>query len=153
MPSSSIISAGYFTWLKFLLDQSPAQLENRIGYSPGTLAAGWLLLSPRAPLAPNNIDLRGSSRWPDGKLPDGRQIGSVISSRSDLAEAQNKLASFFDQGMDRRPAKVRPNLCPQAYPAATPTGIPQFKLVRAVEWVVLAKVDPGGVLQRSAIIF
>ncbi|MBS0530022.1 MAG: hypothetical protein JSS22_11620 [Proteobacteria bacterium] len=148
---SIIRSDGYFTWLKFLLDKSASELENKVGYSPDALAAGWKLLSPRFPIAPHNIDLRGSSRWSEGILPDGRNIGSVLSARLSLSDAQKKLATFFDQGLDRRPAKIRPNSKPAAYPAAKPVGIPQFKLAAEIDWVVLADVAPGKILRRADI--
>ena len=148
-----LFRAGYFTMLKYLLYQSPAQLEIKLGYSSGTLGNGWVLLSPRMPLAPHNIDLRGSTRWPEGKLPDGREIGSILSTRLDLSDAQIKVVNYFDRGLDNRPVKVLSNLKPSGYPAATPSGIPQFKLRDPVWWVVLANISPGSVLDHSAITF
>ena len=148
-----IISAGYFTWLKFLLDKPSSELERLIGYSPGSLAAGWKLLSPELPLSPQNIDLRGSTRWPDGVMRDRKPIGSAIASRSDVPQLQNKIVSFFDRGLERHPAKVFSNSKPQGYPAASPVGIPQFKLVLPISWVVIATMNPGEILRKADITF
>ena len=137
----------------FLFDKPATELENKLGYAPGTLAAGWSLLSPSMPIAPSNIDLRGSTRWPEGKMPNGKEINSIIASRLDVPAAQKKLATFFDRGLDRRPAKVLPKLDPIAYPPARPIGIPQFKLRNPVNWVVLADVKPGDVLRRGDVKF
>lgn len=148
---NTVDSAGYFTWLQFLLDKSEEDLERLIGYAKGSLSEGWKLLSPKSPLQPNNIDLRGSTRWSDGKLPDGRPIGSIIGARTDLTQAQKKIVSFFDQGLERRPAKVLSNKTPKDYPPATPHGIPQFKLFNPVPWVAIATVAPGRRLKKSDI--
>jgi hypothetical protein len=147
-----ISSAGYFTWLQFLPDRSSSEVEGRLGYRPGALSDGWLLLSPRHPLEAGNIDLRGSTRIEDGRLPDGRLIRDVLGARTDLAAAQRKLAAFFDRGLERRPAKVWPILEREriGYEPAR-TGIPQFRLFRPVEWAILARVPAGGVLSRAMI--
>jgi hypothetical protein len=146
-----IISDGYFTWMAMLFDTETEALERLIGYAIGTLARGWLLMSPRFPIAPANLDLRGSSRWEDGQLPDGRTIGAVLSERTDLAAAECKLATFFDKCLDRRPAKVRPLAVTTArsFVPATPVGIPQFKLFAPIEWMILAEVPRGAVLRRQ----
>lgn len=146
-----ITSAGFFTWLAHLYDKSPAALESQLGYAPGALRLGWRLVSPRAPLSAASIDLRGSTRWCDGVLPDGRQIGAVIAERADPDRARAQLARFFDRGLDRRPAKVVPNARPDGYVPANGTGIPQFKLLHPVDWSVLVEVGPADMLRRAAV--
>src|SRR5580692_10566637 len=105
----SLERAGYFTWLAMLYDRSTTNLETAIGYSAGSLRNGWKLFTPRVPIQANNIDLRGSTRYSDGKMPDGRQIADVLAGRTDVVAARNKVASFFDRGLDRRPVKVMVN--------------------------------------------
>jgi hypothetical protein len=152
MGTDCIKSDGYFTWLVHLYDKLPTTLESQLGYAPGVLRLGWRLVSPRVPLSGADIDLRGSTRWCDGFLPDGRQIGSVIAERSDPDRARDQLARFFDRGLDRRPAKVLPNAPrPHGYVSAKGGGIPQFKLLHPVEWVVLADIGPAEVLRRTAV--
>jgi len=144
-----IQSAGYFTWLSNLYGKSSFQLEQQIGYSSGRLANGWRLLSPRFPIAANNIAFRGSSRLPNGIMPDGRAIADVIASRSDVAASQQKVAAFFDRGLDRRPAKVLPINRNGTYPAATGVTVPQFELISEIQWVVLLEIGPGSILTRQ----
>ena len=151
MNSSVIVSSsGYFTWMSNLFEKSGPDLERQIGFSPGSLREGWRLLSPVVPIAASNIDFRGSSRLPDGRMPDGRLIGDVIAARSDVSASRQKVAAFLDRGFDRRPAKVQPNSAPTFYPPAPNVGIPQFKLFTAVDWVVLLEIRPGAVLTRAA---
>jgi len=145
----SISSAGYFTWLAMLYDKSPPTLETAIGFSPGSLRNGWDLFSPRAPLRASNLDLRGSTRYSDGIMPDGRQIADVLAGRTDVAAARGKVANFFDRGLDRRPVKVVSRTMPTSYPPAPGVGLPQFKLLSAVEWVFVLEVPPGLMLTRA----
>jgi hypothetical protein len=144
-------SGGYFTWLEHVLEAPGDVLEREVGFARGSLAGGWKLLTPHAPLAPWNIVLKGSTRWSDGKLKDGRDIDCVIAGRSDAAESRLKVARFFDRGLDRRPVKILPNTRPDAYPAAEGAAVPQFKLRESVAWVLVLDVHPGGVARRREV--
>jgi hypothetical protein len=142
-------SAGYFTWLAMLYNTPSHELETAIGYSGGSLRNGWKLFTPRFPIAAANIDLRGSTRYSDGKMPDGRQIEDVLAARTDVAAARKKVASFFDRGLDRRPVKIVVKPAPISYPPAPNVGRPQFKLMTEVEWVFVLDVPAGSVLTRA----
>jgi hypothetical protein len=142
-------SAGYFTWLAMLYDTSSHELETAIGFSAGSLRNGWKLFTPRFPLAAANIDLRGSTRYSDGKMPDGRQIEEVLAARMDVTVARKKVANFFDRGLDRRPVKIVVEPPPTSYPPAPGVGRPQFKLMTEVEWVFVLDVPAGSVLTRA----
>lgn len=144
----SIRSAGYFTWLAMLYNKSPPALETAIGFSAGSLRNGWELFTPRMPLVASNIDLHGSTRYSAGVMPDGRRIADVLAGRTDVAAAREKVASFFDRGLDRRPVKLLPRTQPTAYPPAAGVGLPQFKLLHAVEWVFVLEVGAGSMLTR-----
>jgi hypothetical protein len=146
-----IRSSGYFTWMSNLFDKSTFLLEEQVGYSPGRLANGWRLLSPRFPIAANNIAFRGSSRLPNGIMKDDRAIADLIAARSDVVASQKKVAAFFDRGIDRRPAKVLPVIRHGTYPAAEKITVPQFELISEIEWVVLLDVNSGSVLTRPAV--
>ena len=150
MALPSIRSAGYFTWLATLYHKSPPALETAIGFSAGSLRNGWDLFTPRLPLLPSNIDLRGSTRYSDGVMPDGRRIADVLAGRTDIAAAREKVASFFDRGLDRRPVKLLPRTQPTAYPPVSGIGLPQFKLLHAVEWVFVLEVGAGSLLTRAS---
>jgi len=145
----SFESAGYFTWLAMLYNTTTQELETVIGYSAGSLRNGWKLYSPRFPLAAVNIDLRGSTRYSDGKMPDGHQIEDVLAARTDVAAARRKVASFFDRGLDRRPVKIVVKPDPISYPPAPGVGRPQFKLMTRVEWMFVLEVPAGSVLTRA----
>jgi hypothetical protein len=147
-----ISSSGYFTLLAYLLGKPAGTLESDLGFSGGALSGGWHLYSPGAPLSAPNTDLRGSTGLPDGRLPDGRYIADVIAQRADTAALRRKVAAFFDRGLERRPCKVvRVSTQDIRYPPA-PRGIPQFKLHTAVDWVWLATIAPGKVLERAAVV-
>lgn len=146
---ASIRSAGHFTWLAMLYNKSPPALEAAIGFSAGSLRNGWELFTPRVPLMASNIDLRGSTRYSDGVMPDGRRIADVLAERMDVVTAREKVASFFDRGLDRRPVKVVSRTQPTAYPPAPGVGLPQFKLLNAVEWVFVLEVGTGAMLTRT----
>jgi hypothetical protein len=142
-------SAGYFTWLAMLYNATSQELETAIGYSAGSLRNGWKLFTPRFPLEAANIDLRGSTRYSGGKMPDGRQIEDVLAARTDVTVARKKVASFFDRGLDRRPVKIVLHPAPISYPPAPGVGRPQFKLMTEVEWVFVLDVSAGSVLTRA----
>jgi hypothetical protein len=144
-----IKSAGYFTWLDRLYDKTSPELEKAIGFSAGSLRNGWQLYTPRAPIAASNIDLRGSTRYSDGKMPDGRQIAEVLANRTDVAAARTKVASFFDRGLGHRPVKVMVNPPPTSYPPAPEVGLPQFKLFTAIEWVFVLDVPANFAVTRA----
>lgn len=146
-----ISSAGYFTWLAMLLDKRAPALELAIGFHAGSLANGWKLFTPRVPLAASNVDLRGSTRYADGVMPDGRRIGAVLAGRTDVPAARAKVASFFDRGVDRRPVKVVTDRAPLSYPPAPGVGLPQFKLFTPIEWVFVLEVPPGQALTHAVV--
>jgi hypothetical protein len=150
MSTTIHLSGGYFTWLAMLCDKPAPQLEDQLGYATGALASGWSLLLPRRPLQAANLDLRGTTRWPDGKLPNGHLIGDLIAARSDIAAASQKVEAFFQRGAGQRPAKVLPVDKPAGYPPASSVGLPQFKLHSAVEWVAVLQIGPGQLLSRAA---
>ena len=147
-----IVSDGYFTILKYLLNKSAEQLEDDLGFEENSLAGGWHLYSPRLPLRAANIDLQGSTGLEDSRLPNGRLISEVIAGRADVATLRQKVSSFFDRGLERRPCKVV-RLSPDRIEFVKATrGIPQFKLHTAIEWTWLATVAPGGHLTVSRVV-
>jgi hypothetical protein len=142
-------SAGYFTWLAMLYNATSHELETVVGYSAGSLRNGWKLFTPRFPITAANIDLRGSTRYPGGKMRDGRQIEEVLAARTDVTAARKKVANFFDRGLDRRPVKIVVRPPPISYPPAPGVGRPQFKLMTEIEWVFVLDVPAGSVLTRA----
>jgi hypothetical protein len=134
-------TAGYFTWLGMIYGKPAARLAADLGFAAGSLDAGWLLLMPRWPIAPANLDLRGTTRWPDGVLPNGNKIADMISQRTDIEDAKRRVVAFFDRRPEHRTAKVHPLTRPGDYPPASPVGVPQFKLLFPVEWVVVKTID------------
>jgi hypothetical protein len=132
-----------------LYDKNAPMLERAIGYAAGSLKDGWKLYTPRNPLAASNIDLRGSTRYCDGVMPDERQIAEVLAGRTDVVVARQKVASFFDRGLDRRPVKVISNTKPAGYEPAPGPGLPQFKLFNPIDWVFALDVPPGSSLKRA----
>jgi hypothetical protein len=142
---------GYFTWLKMVCDKPAAQLAADLGFAPGSLDDGWCLLMPRWPISASQLELRGTTRWPIGMLPNGDKIADLIEQRSDAHEAKRRVASFFDKHPDHRPVKVLPPNRPDHYPPAEPVGIPQFELLQAIDWVVVKSIPQGGVLRQGSV--
>ena len=143
-------SAGYFTWLAMLYNRPSQDLETAIGFSAGSLRSGWKLFTPRFPIPAASIDLRGSTRYSDGKMPDGRHIAEVLAGRTNVPMARNKVAIFFDRGLDHRPVKIVVDPPPTSYPPAPNVGLPQFKLLAKVEWVFVLDVAAGSTLTPAA---
>lgn len=141
-----ISSNGYFTLARYVVDLDATRLEKRLGYSPGALAAGWLAATPVLPFAPNNIILRGSTRWSSGTLSPGVNIADVIEARADVDQLRAKVAAHFDRGLANRPVKLfRVDKTVIEYPNA-PDGVPQFEARSAVQWRVVTTVAPGGMM-------
>jgi hypothetical protein len=150
--ASFVGKRGLFTWLVFLFDKRATELENKLGYAPGTLAAGWSCCRLIAcQIAQSNIDLRGTM----ARRKNAERKGDKFDNCFPLgcARGPKKLAPFLDRGLDRRPAKVLPKLDPIADPPARPIGIPQFKFRNPVNLVVLADVKAGNVLRRGDVKF
>lgn len=148
MTGTVIWRKGYFTWIGFLVDMPPERLEGRLGYSPGALASGWDLLVPVRPIPADLIDLRGTTRWSDGVMPDGRSANVMLAQRGAYAVARARVEAFLGRRWQNTPAKVKPLCSPDGYPPAT-EGIPQFRLWQSIEWSACLRVPPGGVLSRE----
>lgn len=142
---------GYFTWLKMVCGKPAAQLAADLGFAPGSLDNGWCLLMPRWPISASQLELRGTTRWPNGMLPNGDKIADLIEQRSNAQEAKRRVASFFDKHPDHRPVKVLPPSSPAHYPPADPVGIPQFELLQVIDWVVVKNIPKGGVLRQGSV--
>jgi hypothetical protein len=67
-----------------------------------------------------------------------------------VVAARNKVASFFDRGLDRRPVKVVVVPPPTSYPPAPGVGLPQFKLLAEIDWVFVIDVPSGASLTRAS---
>ncbi len=139
---------GYFTWIAFVVDVPPDRLESRLGYARGALASGWDLLVPVRAIPADLIDLRGTTRWSDGVMPDGRSASEMLAQRGAYAPARAKVEAFFGRRWQNTPAKVAPLDTPDGYPPAT-EGIPQFRLLQKIEWSVRWRVPAGGMLSRD----
>lgn len=151
--------SGYFTMLKYLVNQSPEALEKRLGYHPGRLASGYriIVLAGGQSLGADDFELVGSTRWSDGVLKpaDGAasavKVGAALEDRlgaGRLQELRAQVASYFAKDAGNAPAKVIPNLVDQDgsmhYPAGDAlydqppeqyqqAGVPQFRMARHVQ--------------------
>lgn len=138
---ASIKVRGYITQDKFLLGQSLAELEKRLGFHPGRLAWGASVVRlERLPL-PNEFQLAAYSMTAEHRHqgPTGLDIRKL----KELARAVWSL-----QGGDRL-IKIlpvtphNPHMGPdEQYPPGS--GVPQWKIVGAgVPGAVVARILPG----------
>jgi len=143
---SAMYLSGDFTMLKFIVNVGAEELERRIGFHAGRLAAGFrcILLAPGELLSPGDFDLKGSTRWSGGKVQQSEsqapdvEIADILQQRGlDTVEARRKVAAFFAKGGGNTPAKVVPAQRHQrwmTYPNAEAlgqgirSGIPQFTM-------------------------
>lgn len=146
-------SAGYFTYLQFLMGLSVRELEQRIGYGPASLRHGWSLYRPVRPISADLIRLKGSTRYSDGEFirpGDGSKadIEKIIEARldkngTDSHQVRQKVAAFFRKSPLHTPVKIRPAKAPSNYPPAQPAGAPQFLLATSIEWRRVREFNPG----------
>jgi hypothetical protein len=143
---------GFFTKALYLRSQPAREVEVRLGYAAGRLAAGWWLLFLEQLPAPDEFEFRGYSQMsggiPQGHLdPGGRNAEQRL--RDDGVNVprlkQNMAVNGFRVSGPERLAKVLP-LVPAAGPMPYPpgSGIPQWELVkRDLPFRAAALIKPG----------
>ncbi len=141
-PGQFVTMKGNITMLGFVDQWSGTELERRVGYGAGRLANGCAILAlvRGQALRPEDIQLRGSTRWSGGYAsPQGKDVEDLLGDRGqNISEVKQRLCRFFAANEKNRPAKVVPFIPhgPNAtYPdaealgAGIPSGIPQFNLI------------------------
>jgi hypothetical protein len=151
-PGDPLPLKGFFTQALFLRGQSGAELERRLGYSSGTLAAGWSLLFLDETLTADDILLRGYTHFsggvPQGHLetpPDPRTAEKRLADEGyDLARIKARLVNevLATEG-PRRVAKVLSRRKAASYPVGS--GVPQWELKNPKRFRVKAVIEAGAV--------
>jgi hypothetical protein len=149
--------SGFVTQALYLRGQEAHELERRLGYRSGRLAAGWWLLFLTKMPAPHEFEIAGYSHLSGGvaqghlaRPPDPRTMESRARDEGlDLARVKKGLIRDTFSVLGERPqrlAKVLPvagEFGGADYPPGS--GIPQWKLTKKLPFVVAAFVGPGQV--------
>ena len=143
---------GFFTKAVCLRGQPPSEIERRVGYAPGRLNGGWWLLFLEQMPGPDDFEFMAYSYMsggvPGGHLnpPDGIAADQRLRRDGfDMAILRRRvIANIFRLSGPDRLAKVLPvdgESGPMPYPPGS--GIPQWKLVRPLNFRTAAKIGPG----------
>ena len=150
---------GFFTRALFLRGRTSQELEDLLGYGGGRLGQGWWLLFMVELPGPQDFEFRGYSQMSGGVArghlpapPDPRTAEQTLRDRGhddeSLAAFKRKfVAANFTLHGAARLAKVIPKLPGRDYPPGR--GIPQWELVRARRFRVVAEVAPGAMYLGS----
>jgi hypothetical protein len=148
--------SGNFTKARFLRGQSSSELERRIGYGPGRLAAGWWLLFLLERPTADNFEFGGythfsGSRIGPPKLGNQRphveaDLATLLGQAGLAATKARQIAALQLQGPERL-AKVLPIAPGNDYP--TGSGIYQCNIPRPLRCKVAAFMGPGQIYQGN----
>lgn len=151
-PGQVVPMSGFITKALFLRQQPSHEIERRLGYAPGRLATGWWLLFLQQLPAPPDFEYMGYSYFSGGVAQGHLQPGPTM--EQELRAAGNYLLklkrrtiaeTFRLFGPDRL-AKVIP-VAAQAgtMPYPPGSGVPQWKLIRDLNFKVVGKIAAGQV--------
>jgi hypothetical protein len=150
---------GFFTQARYLRQQPYQQIERRLGFAPGRLAAGWWLLFLEHMPSPANFEFMGYSYMSggvaQGHLRPGRMTAEqeLIAGNYDVFGLKQRTIrqTFRLNGPDRL-AKVIPVDGPSGLMPYPPgNGVPQWKLVHPLPFRVWGFVGPGQVYTSDQI--
>ena len=147
--------SGYVTKLRYCLGKSCAELDNILGFTPGTLDHGYWLCRLVEPVQPGCFALRGMTQFSGGKPAGARQTvhasmrDSLRSRATDRAVWKRVLGRAADQlneqGIERT-CRVVPMGPRKGYPAGR--GVPQWELLFERKFLVELEVFPPNKVYR-----
>jgi hypothetical protein len=148
--------SGNFTRALYLRSQPSLELDNRLGYAPGTLSQGWWLLFALEKPDPTNFEFGGYTYFSGGRIGMPKPGVERVRVEDDLAvtlgsseavarRKADHIANFLTLSGSDRLAKVRPVARPTDYPPGT--GIYQCNIPRPILCVVAKFVGPGETYQ------
>jgi len=145
---STVRLNGYVTIHSALTGRSHAELEDVLGFAPGTLSTGFRLYQLAEPVGPNDFAWKDRTRYSDGWHFDA-SIGEYVQRADELRAHLGKRLNYDDAVVDREVAafqvaqvrklnvrsgpgrivKILPNARPGSYPDSTFSDIPQWRLI------------------------
>lgn len=148
---------GYFLQLHYIKGQSPAELERRIGFRLGRLSQGWFLFFMTRLPTPDDYEMHGYTHFSGGMVqghlahvspPPIQEQRLVLEqgwSGADVRRFKEKqIVRQFSIAGPQRLAKVIPvvdHSAAETYPPGS--GIPQWKAVRPLPFLVKSALGPG----------
>jgi hypothetical protein len=156
---------GYVTTLASITRRSPMQLEQVLGFAPGSLAAGYVVYALSDPIGFSDFEWKDQTAYSDGWHFDP-SIGEYVQRQDELRAHWGKHKNYDESATDaklreimagqlrrlnvrhgtERIIKVVPKGTIPAFPDSPVRGIPQWKLRARKTFVRLADVGPGGML-------
>ena len=159
--------SGYFSTVGYIEGMSASQMERRFGFHTGRLGLGYKIVALAAGvrLEPKDFELRGSTRWSEGKvgakgtdLKERVDLKNILEARGlhggQLEAIKRKVCDWFIASPRNRPAKIVPVMAHEdwmEYPDALAIepmdsndrlGVPQFKLNKQIDGVIWRLVGP-----------
>ena len=146
---TTIRARGYVTRLDGLCGKSSSELERLLGYTPGSLAPGYMLGLLAEPVLPGQFEIRGYTHLTDGKpkgatlnvhqMRDARLSQHPID-RQKLARLKADTSPFMGTGA-KQIAKVFPIGTTVGYEVGL--GLVQFELTAEKRFDIALFVDRG----------
>lgn len=148
-------AGGYVTTLRHVLvgGSTPMQIEQKMGFTPGSLWAGyWLLrLAAGTVVGTGDFEFRGYTHLEDG-VPAGadRNVHDALMDRYSIHPADQQIkARVLQDGAKRLMADGLDRVC-KVYPVngdrmdyRPGSGVAQYKLTEHKPFEVIARVIPG----------
>ena len=155
-PGRMVETKGYVTRLNSVVNQPADELERRLGYNRGRLAAGWALLLLTQPVAGTDFRFAGYTYFSGGRIGDPK-LGKVRPDvHDDLQGGLADPAGFARKFAAERFPITGPERIVRIVPVAGPdpvlsehdlypvgTGIPQWNLTVDKWFLVATVVRPG----------
>jgi hypothetical protein len=154
--------AGYVTTFGSIARRSSAQLDQALGFAPGSLAAGYVVYALTDPIGPADFEWKDQTAYSDGWHFD-RNIGEYVQRKDELRAHWGKQTSYDESATDAklreitashvnrlnvrhgpdRIVKVVPTRSVSSFPDSPLHGIPQWKLRVRKAFTRLAEVPAG----------
>lgn len=156
VPGSMVACDRFVTRLISVINQSPRDLEDRLGYNRGRLSRGWALLLLKEPIAGGEFQFAGYTHLSGGRVGHPSLGDTRPTVHDDLQRLLGDPSGYADQfarenfplSGPERIVKIIPATAPDSglsdadrYPVGR--GIPQWILTVKKKFLVAVVVRPG----------
>jgi hypothetical protein len=156
---------GYVTTLSSVTGRRTSQLEQALGFAPGSLSAGYFVYALAEPIGSADFEWKDRTTYSDGWHYDPT-IGEYVQRQDELRAHWGKVHNYNEPATDaklgeimaphirrlnaragpERVVKVLPKGPISAFPDSPLRGVPQWKLRFPKSFDRLADISPGGMV-------